>query len=95
MKVRIDGAAVHSEGDVHRQLAAQLEFGEQYGWNIAALRDRLLRDVPRPVEVVWDDHGLSRDRLGPAFDRFEQVLVEAEQQDAAFGWKDRFTFRLD
>ena len=48
-EIRIVGAEVRTELDVHRSLERQLEFGEYYGRNVAALRDRLLTDVPRPV----------------------------------------------
>lgn len=33
MEVRIDGNAVSNEQDIHRQLAAQLELGDGYGYN--------------------------------------------------------------
>lgn len=62
---------------------------------MAALRDRLLTDVPRPVHIVWTDHAVARNRIGvAAFTAFERVLAEAEQQDADFGWDERLTYRL-
>ncbi|TDO67619.1 ribonuclease inhibitor [Kribbella sp. VKM Ac-2571] len=94
-EIRIIGAEVRTELDVHRTLDRQLEFGEYYGRNIAALRDRLLTDVPRPVRIVWLDSSISRSRLGgDVFDKIVGVFAEAAAQDLAFGWRERFEFEL-
>lgn len=94
-EVVIDGDAVHSEADVHRALEEQLDFGEFYGGNIAALRDRLLADVPRPVRLVWLRSDLSQWRLGqPLFSTIVEVFEEAARQDIDFGSTDRFEFEL-
>lgn len=44
-EVVIDGSQIVQEADLHRTLAAQLEFGDYYGRNLAALCDRLLASV--------------------------------------------------
>lgn len=94
-EVVIDGDAVQSEVDVHRALERQLEFGEFYGGNLAALRDRLLADAPRPVRIVWLSSDQSRERLRePLFSSIVGVFEEAAQQDLDFGWADRFEFEL-
>ncbi|WP_460629785.1 barstar family protein [Intrasporangium mesophilum] len=94
-EVVIDGDVVQSEADVHRALERQLEFGEFYGRNLAALRDGLLADVPRPVCIVWLSSGRSRERLGDSlFSSIVGVFEEAAQQDLDFGWADRFEFEL-
>jgi ribonuclease inhibitor len=95
MIVEVPGAKIHTERDFHHVLAKQLEFGEYYGWNLAALRDRLLTDVPRPVKLIWHDAGVSRQQLGAAeFDAICKILADAEDQDQRFGWEDRFTYEL-
>jgi ribonuclease inhibitor len=94
-EIRIVGAEVRTELDVHRSLQRQLEFGEYYGRNVAALRDRLLTDVPRPVRIVWLDSRTSRSRLGEeVFDKIVGVFAEAAAQDRALGWNERFEFEL-
>jgi ribonuclease inhibitor len=50
--VVIDGREVRTEADLHRILERPLELGEYYGRNLAALRDRLLTDVPRLERLV-------------------------------------------
>jgi ribonuclease inhibitor len=95
VEVVIDGDVVQSEADVQRALDRQLEFGESCGGNLAALRDRLLTDVPRPVRIVWLSSGRSRERLGePLFFCVVGVFEEAAQQDLDLGWADRFEFEL-
>ncbi|MEV6895411.1 barstar family protein [Kribbella sp. NPDC051137] len=94
--VLIDGRDVFSERDLHRILERQLEFGDYYGRNLAALRDRLLADVPRPVRLVWTNSAVSRSRLGEElFARIKAVLEEVVQQDIDLGWEDRFEFLLE
>lgn len=93
--VLINGEDVHSEADLHRVLEAQIEFGEHYGRNLAALRDRLLTDVPRPVRIVWIHSRVSQTQLGnELFNRIVEVFEEAVQQDRSFGWVDRAEFDL-
>lgn len=93
--VLIDGRQVHSEVDLHRILERQLEFGDYYGRNLAALRDRLLADVPRPLRLIWTDSVVSRRCLGDElFARITAVFEEVAQQDLDFGWTDRFEFQL-
>lgn len=93
--VTIEGRLVQSEADLHRMLAAQLDFGPYYGKNRAASRDRLLTDVPRPVHLVWKDSSVSRRAIGDeAFAKIVGIFTEAVEQDASFGWEDRFEFEL-
>lgn len=93
--MKINGAEIYTEADLHRSLEAQLEFGEYYGRNLAALRDRLLTDVPRPVRLVWEHSDISRAHLGDdLFARIREVLEEVVEQDAEFGWEDRFEYLL-
>jgi ribonuclease inhibitor len=93
MIVEVLGVKIHTERDFHHVLARQHEFGEYYGWNLAALRDRLLTGVPRPVKLIWHDAGISRQQLGAAeFDAICRILADAEDQDRRCGWEDRFTY---
>ena len=94
--VLIDGGDVYSELDLHRILERQLEFGDYYGRNLAALRDRLLADVPRPVRLIWHNSAVSPSRLGEELlTRITAVFEEAAQQDVDFGWEERFEFQLE
>lgn len=93
--VAIDGADIHSEADFHRCLEDQLELGPYYGRNLAALRDRLLTDVPRPIRLIWRNSDQSRSNLGlDTYQRITEILEEAQEQDLTFGWTDRFEYEL-
>ena len=95
VEVTIDGLEIHSERDLHRCLAESFDFGDYYGANLAALRDRLLIDVPRPVRLIWRCSDVSRERLGDVlFARITAILDEVERQDVEFGWSDRFEYFL-
>jgi len=94
-EVVIDGSEIVQEADLHRKLTAQLDFGDYYGHNLAALRDRLLSDVTRPVHIVWLHAEVSRRQISDElFHRITEVFEEAAAQDAQFNWDDRFTFEL-
>lgn len=89
----INGSAIHSERDLHDFLKAQLQLGDFYGCNSAALWDRLTTDVERPVHIVWEDSESSRIALGDAtFSKYVKLFNDVADQDAEYGWDDRFLF---
>ena len=93
--VILEGSKILSEADLHRKLEAELPFGEYYGRNLAALRDRLLLDIPRPVTLVWNESDVSRRALGDdLFGDIVEIFTEAAEQDEEFGLQNRFTFEL-
>lgn len=93
MLVEIQGGEIRVERDLHRALARKLEFGTD-GWNMAALRDRLLNDVERPIHLVWKDSETSRVNLGSTFAKVVAIFQEAKEQDEHYGWEDRFSYEL-
>ncbi len=95
MIVEIDGAQVGSERDFHEAMAAQLEFGPYYGYNLAALWDRLSTDVPRPVHLIWRRSAASQLKMGgEEFKAIRTILDRVVEQDANFGLDDRFTYEV-
>lgn len=95
MRVAIDGAQIGSQADLHRVLAGPLDFGPYYGYNLSALWDRLSRDVERPVEIVWENAAVSRDRMGDeAFEAIASVLVRAAAEDESNAPDERLTVRF-
>jgi ribonuclease inhibitor len=95
MNVEIDGKRIKTPLDFHEALAEALAFGPHYRPNLAALWDRLSTDVERPVEIVWRNSEESRTAMGS--DRFEEirsVLIRTQEQDASFGWDERFSVRF-
>lgn len=92
----LNGKEFSDENDLHRVLERELDFGPHYGRNLAALRDRILTDVPRPVLLVWGNSEESRNRMGSGlFERVVNIFEEAVEQDLRFGWSERFEYRLE
>ena len=94
MEVTLDGMELATALDVHIALDRALCFGPYYGFNVAALFDRLSRDVPRPVQVVWTSSAESKQRLGEDFAAIVGVFEDVAREDRELGWDDRFTFDL-
>uniref|UniRef100_A0AAU2VLI4 Barstar family protein n=1 Tax=Streptomyces sp. NBC_00008 TaxID=2903610 RepID=A0AAU2VLI4_9ACTN len=95
MRIAIDGAHLGSQADLHQVLAGPLDFGPYYGHNLSALRDRLSKDVERPVEIVWENPAASRGRMGDeAFEAIAFVLVRAAAEDEPNAPNDRLTVRF-
>jgi len=93
--VVIPGDRILSPADLHRYLAAELDFGPYYGKNLSALWDRLTTDVERPVHIVWADAATSRRALGDEF--FSQVVSlmrDAAHRENELARADKLTFEL-
>ncbi|MEU7767583.1 barstar family protein [Nocardia sp. NPDC049190] len=95
MRVTIDGTQIRTHADLHRALWGPLDFGPYYGHNLAALWDRLTTDVERPVEIVWENSGVSREMMGvEAFEAIASVLIEAAERDESNSVDNRLTVRF-
>jgi ribonuclease inhibitor len=94
MRIEIDGRTINSEHDFHRAVVEKMDVGPYYGHNLDALWDRLSTDVERPVLLIWLHAEASKQNLGEDFDRIVTVLRRVEEQDANFGWEDRFSLQL-
>ncbi|MFE3262555.1 barstar family protein [Nocardia sp. NPDC059091] len=82
MQVTIDGTQIRTQTDFHNTLGRLLDFGPYYGHNSSGLWDRLTTDVERPVEIVWESSGISRELMGiEAFDAIATVLRDAADRD--------------
>jgi ribonuclease inhibitor len=73
----LEGTKLQSPDEVYEALATELDLPAHFGRNLDALRDVLTGEVPGPVEIVWRDGALSHERMGAAFRRLAEVLVDA------------------
>jgi ribonuclease inhibitor len=95
VRVIIDGLRIKSELDLHHFLADRLDFGPYYGNNLDALWDRLTTDVPRPVELIWENSEISKNLLGAEkFDKISSLLADVMERDRSAGRTDRFVVSL-
>ncbi|WP_229068813.1 barstar family protein [Actinoplanes sp. DH11] len=93
--VVLRGREIASELDLHRALAAALDFGPYYGKNLDALWDRLTTDVERPVHLVWQESSESRRQLGDElFDKIVALLRDVAASDVTAGYAERFTVEI-
>lgn len=91
----LDGTAIHTPADFHRQIASKLALPGRYVGNISALWDVLRLDVARPVHVVWRNSAVSKRQLGDdVFERIVAVLHKVEELDFAKPDGERFTLEL-
>jgi len=96
MRITLFGNTIKNEGDLHRVLSEQLDFGPYYGRNLAALWDRLTTDVERPVQLIWKDADSSRAAMGEeTFEKIVKLFRDVEEQDRNFGRTEAFTFNCD
>lgn len=93
-KIIIDGELINSERDFHAQIAEQLGVDVFYGRNLDALWDLLSSSIERPVELSWISSQKSVLALGRRFDDIVETLRRVVEQDAQYGWEDRFSFAL-
>lgn len=95
MEIVINGTRVETERDLHEALNDALDFGEFYGWNVAALRDRLTTDVERPIHLVWENASDSAENLGhETFGYLCALFAWVAARDARLEKRDRFTIEL-
>ncbi|WP_327150159.1 barstar family protein [Nocardia sp. NBC_01329] len=95
MRATIDGTQIRTHADLHNALSGPLDFGPYYGHNLNALWDRLTTDVERPVEIVWESSGVSRELMGvEAFEAIASVLIEAAELDVSNPVDARLTVRF-
>jgi ribonuclease inhibitor len=93
--VVIPGDRILAPMDLHRHLAAELDFGPYYGKNLSALWDEVTTDVERPVHIVWAHAAASRRALGDEFfDKVVALLRDAAQRDSELARPDKLTFEI-
>ncbi|CAM3415573.1 barstar family protein [Isoptericola cucumis] len=94
--VILDGTGIRSELDLHQALERQLDFGPYYGRNLAALRDRLSNDIERPIHIFWRNAEESRSSLGDElYAKIIRLFARIAEEDASYGWDERFEFSLE
>ncbi|TLW94763.1 barnase inhibitor [Saccharomonospora piscinae] len=91
----LDGRKVRTIQEFHREISQLLDFGPYYGHNLGALRDRLSRDVERPVHLRWEHASYSRCLLDDEyFGKIVNILTRAARDDEKYDWSERFTYDL-
>ncbi|WP_082054768.1 barstar family protein [Cupriavidus basilensis] len=95
MQIKINGVAVKSEMDFHRELASALGVESFYGYNLDALWDLLSSSVERPLCLNWTNASASKISMGKSYCNIVDVLERVKIQDERFGFVDKFTYEID
>lgn len=93
MDIKIYGDKMLGELDFHNEIARQFEVESYYGKNLDALWDLLSTGVERPVNIIWLNANISREKI-PSFDKIISIFERAKIQDEQFEWEDKFTYTL-
>jgi Barstar, RNAse (barnase) inhibitor len=69
----------------YEQIAFSFDFPSHFGRNMDALWDTLT-DVEGPLELIWEQPGVSRDALGEDYWLLLEILADvvAERDDFSF-----------
>lgn len=93
MNILLDGLLIESEGDFHDAIAREFSLPIWYGRNLDALWDVLTGIVERPINLVWINSEISRERLL----RYEEIINlfnDVAEIDNVLGRESKFEFTL-
>jgi len=93
MEIEIYGDQMTSESDFHNEIARQLNVENYYGKNLDALWDLLSTGVERPLNLIWLDVNISKEKIR-SFDKIISVFDRVRNQDEQSEWEDKFTYTL-
>jgi len=79
-QVIINGAAVSSMADIHRLLAAELNFPEWYGHNLDALHD-CLTEIGAETSITILQPETLLETLGSGCTRLYRVLADSAEEN--------------
>ena len=94
MKLVIDGEKVFTEKDFHDVIAKGFSLPTWYGRNLDALWDVLTGMVERPIELIWLNSHISKERLS-RYDAIISLLKDVEKRDKDMQRTDVFTLRIE
>jgi len=75
-QVVIKGSQVASLEQFYDVLEAELKLPAHFGRNLDALWDVLTTDVAGPVEIVWENAALSKEKLGDKATAIMELLQD-------------------
>ena len=94
----IEGKKILSSKDFHQTIANCPIVPDFYGKNLDALWDTLTGLIGRPFSIKWTHSEISKQHMGPDFDKIVKVLEDTKQFDLnlpVIQDADKFTYKLD
>ncbi len=77
---RLPGREIRSIEEFYNVISRLLFLPEHFGRNLDALWDVLTTDVKGPVEIIWEESAVSRQAMGPMYDRVSALLAEVQNE---------------
>ncbi len=65
-------------------ISRRLSLPKHFGRNLDALWDVLTTDVKGPVEIIWEESAVSRQAMGPIYDRLSALLQDVQKERGDF-----------
>ncbi len=81
---RLPGRDIRSLEEFYDAISAKLAFPSHFGRNLDALWDVLTTDVEGPLEIIWEDSAVSKQAMGPDYDRVRSVLSDVQKERPDF-----------
>jgi ribonuclease inhibitor len=82
MKYTLDGRKIASRDDFYDELTrCKIPLPAHFGRNLDALWDELTADLAGPLEIIWNDSGISRGAMGgEEHDLLVRLLLDAARE---------------
>jgi ribonuclease inhibitor len=93
MNIEIHGDKILTELEFHKEIARQFDVQHYYGKNLDALWDLLSWGVERPINLIWFNSNISKEKLS-CFEEIVVILEKVKCQDEQFNFEERFTYAL-
>ena len=81
---RLPGRKIRSLEEFYDVISMKLSLPGYFGRNLDALWDVLTTDVKGPVEIIWEDSAVSKQAMGPIYDRVSALLADVQKERADF-----------
>ena len=93
MNIEIHGDKILTELEFHNEIARQFDVELYYGKNLDALWDLLSGGVERPINLIWFNSTISKEKLS-CFEEIVFFLEKVKNQDEQFNLEEKFTYTL-
>ena len=77
---RLSGAKIRSLEEFYDVISPKLSLPEHFGRNLDALWDVLTTDVKGPLEIIWEDSAVSKQAMGPNYERVSTLLEDVQKE---------------
>jgi len=77
---RLPGREIRSLEEFYDVISQRLSLPKHFGRNLDALWDVLTTDVKGPVKIIWEESAVSREAMGPIYDRLSALLTDVQKE---------------